>query len=60
MIKKKKVKYKECLEHDKSYSYPWICRKCGEEGRDRGVLAKNDYADIKRKFNTLHNQKGGE
>lgn len=48
-------------KHDKAFSsmvlmsnppqYPWICRKCGQEGRDRGTLIENDYPEIKEKFN---------
>ena len=51
---------KNC-EHKKVFSnivltsyppqYPWICEKCGFEGRDRGSLPKGPtYAQIKNKF----------
>ena len=47
--------------HDKSYApyllmtypsqSPWICRKCGVHGTDRGpFLEMNDYEDVKRRF----------
>lgn len=47
--------------HDKVFSqyvllsnppvYSWICRHCGEEGQDRGILGSTDeYFDVRRKF----------
>jgi len=47
-------------DHDKVYAsymltsdpplYPWICRKCGAEGTDRGQPHKDEYAELKRNF----------
>ena len=50
----------KCKHTDKSFSpnvlmsnppqYPWICRKCGEEGVDRELVLDNDFEEIKKKF----------
>lgn len=57
-----KGKEKEECQHDKVFSnivltsnppqYPWICRKCGFEGVDRGTMYVDEYSEIKRRFGT--------
>ncbi len=56
----------KCKHTDKSFSpnvlmsnppqYPWICRKCGEEGVDRELVLDNDLKKLKRNLKKERNR----